>query len=99
MFPSPALLLQLALGAYAFGVLASLFAWKREQVANVIGFGSATLGGLFGVLSALLALTSRPDREIAAFELRRSLIPYIELSVKLDALAAFFVLIVSLLAL
>ena len=99
MFPSPALLLQLALGAYAFGVLASLFAWKREQVANVIGFGSATLGGLFGVLSALLALTSSPDREIAAFELRRSLIPYIELSVKLDALAAFFVLIVSLLAL
>jgi hydrogenase-4 component B len=96
---SPTLLLQLALTAYALGTLGSLLALKWERVANAIGFGSSTVGGVCGVLAASLALTSESVHEPQSFELWPSLIPYIQLLVKLDALGAFFVLIVSLLAL
>jgi hydrogenase-4 component B len=96
---SPTLLLQLALCAYAVGALSSLLAWKRERVANAIGFGSSTVGGACGVLAASLALTTGAITEAQPFELWPSLIPYIQLLVKLDALGAFFLLIVSLLAL
>jgi len=93
---SPTLLLQLALVAYAAGALGSLLAMGREKLANAIGFGLATVGGVCGVLAATLALTS--TGQLRPFELWPSLIPYIKLIVKLDALGAFFLLIVSLLA-
>src|SRR5437899_3131277 len=96
---SPTVLLQLALSAYALGAVGSLLALRRERMANAIGFGSAAAGGAWGVLCAILALTSRSAVEAVSFELWPSLIPYIKLLVKLDALGAFFLLIVSLLAL
>src|SRR5262249_32476793 len=96
---SSTLLLQLALSAYAFGALGSLLALKWDKVANAIGFGSSTVAGACGVLAASLVLTSGSANETPSFELWPSLIPYIQLAVKLDALAAFFLLIVSLLAL
>jgi len=96
---SPTLLLQLALGGYALGALSSLLASKRESLANIVGFGSATIGGFCGLLAAILALTSGSATESNSFELWPSLIPYIKLSVTLDPLGAFFLLIVSLLAL
>jgi hydrogenase-4 component B len=98
-FLSAASLLQLALGAYALGALFSLLTSKRESLANILGFGSAAVGGFIGVLAAIVTLTSGSSLQPTAFELWPSLIPYLKLSVKLDALGAFFVLIVSLLAL
>jgi hydrogenase-4 component B len=92
------LLLKLALCAYSVGVLGSLLAVRRDRAANVIGFGSAMLAGVSGVGAALLALVSSPAKS-AAFELWPSLVPYLKLSVRLDPLGAFFVLIVSALAL
>ena len=47
----------------------------------------------------MLGLTSGAGDSRAAFELWPSLIPYLQLTVKLDPLGAFFVLIVSFLAL
>ena len=95
---SPTLLLQIALGAYAFGMLSSLAAVRRERIANIVGFGCATAGGLAGVACAILALASGTPPEGRSFELWPSLVPYIQLQVRLDSLAAFFLLIVSLLA-
>jgi len=96
---SPTLLLQLAFCAYALGLLGSLLALRREQVANVVGFGCATVGGALGIGAGLLGLTSGPGQSRAAFELWPSLVPYLRLTIKLDPLGSFFVLIVSLLAL
>ena len=53
----------------------------------------------FGIGAAVLGLTSAPGDGKSAFELWPSLIPYLKLTVKLDPLGAFFVLIVSFLAL
>jgi hydrogenase-4 component B len=96
--PSPALLLQLALGAYALGMAGSLVALRRERLANLAGFGCAAVAGALGIGAGVLGLTSRPADGGAAFALWPSLLPYFQLTVKLDPLGAFFVLIVSLLA-
>src|SRR6266404_5136048 len=95
---SPALLLKLAFWAYAMGVIGSLVALRREKVATLIGFGSATIAGACGIGAGLIRLTSGRWSGEQAFELWPSLIPYLKLTVKLDPLGAFFVLIVSLMA-
>jgi Ni,Fe-hydrogenase III small subunit len=96
--PSPTLLLQLALCTYALGVVGSLLALRREKIANLVGFGFATLAGALGIGAGVLGLTSGVGDSRAAFELWPSLIPYLKLTVKLDPLGAFFVLIISVLA-
>ena len=97
--PSPTLLLQIALCAYAVGAAGSLLALRHERVANLFGFGCSTVAACFGIGAGVLGLVSGPGDGRAAFELWPSLIPYLRLTVKLDPLGAFFVLIVSFLAL
>ena len=97
--PHPISLLQLALCLYVAGVVGSLLALRHERVATVVGFGCSTLAGVLGVGAALLGLSSGAGDSRSAFELWPSLIPYLRLTVKLDPLGAFFVLIVSVLAL
>jgi hydrogenase-4 component B len=96
--PSPTLLLQLALCIYALGVVGGLVALRHEKMANLVGFGCSTLAGALGIGAGVLGLTSGVGDSRAAFELWPSLVPYLKLTVKLDPLGAFFVLIVSLLA-
>ncbi len=95
-FLSSALLLKLALCGYAAGFAGSLLAWRSDRAANLLGFGGAVAGGCFGIAAALAALLS--GNEAASFKLWDSLVPYVQLTVKLDGLAAFFLLIVSALA-
>jgi hydrogenase-4 component B len=97
--PAPTLLLQIALCVYAAGAVGSLLALRRERLATLFGFGCSTVAACFGIGAALLGLTSGPGDARAAFQLWPSLIPYLQLTVKLDPLGAFFVLIVSFLAL
>jgi len=97
--PSSAQLLQFALCAYAFGAVASLLALRHERAANAFGFGATTLASLCGVGAGLLGLAGGPAKAGASFELWPSLVPYLRLTVTLDALGSYFVLIVSLLAL
>jgi hydrogenase-4 component B len=92
-------LLQFALCAYGVGVLGSLAALRRERLTNLLGFGSATVASICGIGAALLALTVETGAGAGAFELWPSLIPSVRVAVKLDPLSAFFVLIVSVLAL
>jgi hydrogenase-4 component B len=94
--PSPTLLLKLALCGYALGAVSSLLACRRERVANFLGFGLAASAGVCGSGSAVLALISQ---EAVSFNLWPSLIPYVRLTIKLDPLGAFFLLILSALAL
>src|SRR5579859_6899204 len=91
-------LLQLALCFYACGIVISLIFLRHERLANLAGFGSSLLGGAAGLAAALLALISGQARTASTFELWRSLIPYVKLSVRLDPLSSFFLLALSLLA-
>jgi hydrogenase-4 component B len=96
---APLLWLKAALLAYLLGAIGSLLGLGRERIANVLGFGCAATGGLLGIGAAILALASPAGTAPAPIELWPSLIPYIRFTVKLDPLGAFFVLIVSALAL
>jgi hydrogenase-4 component B len=97
-FLSSTLLLELALCAYALGILGSLVLLRFERAANVLGFGAVLLGGLCGVAAALVSLLSQPGGQPASFELWTSVLPNVQLTVTLDALGSFFLLILSLLA-
>jgi len=94
LFP-PALLLKLTFCAYGIGILVSLLALRRERLANALGFGSAIVASVCGIAAAILHLVCGSAANSAPFELWSSLIPYVKLGVKLDALGAFFLLIVS----
>jgi hydrogenase-4 component B len=96
---SSSTLLQFALCAYSVGVFGSLAALRRERLANLLGFGSATVASICGIAAALLALTIEPAAGARTFEVWPALIPWVKLAVKLDPLSAFFVLIVSVLGL
>ncbi|HWW01262.1 MAG TPA: hydrogenase 4 subunit B [Candidatus Acidoferrum sp.] len=95
---SPAVLLQLTLCGYGLGALMSLLSLRRARLANLLGFGAAALAGLAGMAAALRLLLRAGEPGAVGFELWPSLVPYVRLTVKLDPLGAFFVLIVSLLA-
>jgi hypothetical protein len=69
---SPTLPLQITLCAYDVGVLGSLLALRHERIANLVGFGCATVAGLFGIGAGLLGPISGPGDGRAAFELRPS---------------------------
>jgi hydrogenase-4 component B len=91
-------LLKLALAVYGAGMVGSLLAMRFNRLVNLFGFGCSMFGGVLGASSALLALTSQTGSDMR-FELWPSLIPYVSLSVRLDPLGAYFVLILSSLAL
>ncbi|MGH7967265.1 MAG: hydrogenase 4 subunit B [Limisphaerales bacterium] len=95
---SPSLLLQLTLGMYVLGGVGSLLACRQPKAANWIGSGFAALAGASGVAASLRTLLSGTNHGSPGFELWQSLVPYVRLTVQLDALGAFFVLVVSLLA-
>ncbi len=88
------LLFKAALCAFALGIVGSLVVLRRERAANLVGFGSAVLGCICGAATAVLELVGQRTTG-ARFEIRSSLVPYLRLEVHLDALGAFFLLIVS----
>jgi hydrogenase-4 component B len=96
---SATLFLKLALLAYCVGTVGSLLSVRSDRMANLVGFSCAAVGGISGLGAGLLGLIQGPGAKEPRFELWRSLVPWVDLTVKLDGLAAFFLLIVSLLAL
>src|SRR6266581_2995311 len=90
-------LLTLSLGGYAVGAGAGLLFLGREKLANAVSFGAASLSGLSGLLAALVFLAGGTGTPAPRIALLPGFNPYIKLTVRLDPLAAFFLLIVSLL--
>jgi hydrogenase-4 component B len=92
-------LLHLCLLLYVVGAGAGLLLLRFEKAANFFSFGCASSASLCGVLVCVFALATGTAATNQSFELFTSLIPYVQFSVRLDALSAFFGLIVSLLGL
>ena len=90
-------LLAVCLACYAGGALLSLLFHFKERLANALGFGLASAGGLSGLGAAILAL--QPNAEVTTLRVLPNGLPFVELTARLDPLAAFFLLIMSLLAL
>jgi hydrogenase-4 component B len=93
------LLLKAALLCYVAGVGSSLLFLGRDRAVNVAAFGCGAVGGLIGLISAILSLAGNGAATALPVELWPSLVPSVRFSVKLDALSAFFVLVVSILGL
>ena len=90
-------LLVASLCGYVIGAAGSLVLMRREKLANVFSFGMASLSALGGLLAALAYLSAGPGEAVPKIDLLPSFIPYIQFTVRLDPLGAFFLLIVSLL--
>ena len=95
----PFSLLVISLCGYAIGAAGSLLLMRREKLANVFSFGVGSLSALGGLLAALAYLSAGPGAAVSKIDLLPSFIPYIQFTVRLDPLGAFFLLIVSLLGL
>lgn len=93
----PSMLLVASLCGYVIGAVLGLLFMRREKLANALSFGVAALSALSGLLAALLCLSNGVGLPAPQFELLPALIPYVKFTVRLDALGAFFLLIVSLL--
>src|SRR5437016_695916 len=93
----PAALLNLGLLGYVAGAVAGLLFLRAEKAANVVSFGFASLGSLCSLVSCVTALAQGTTGQ--SVELFHSLLPYVQFTVKLDPLGAFFGVIVSLLGL
>lgn len=96
---NPGLYLKLTMALFAGGALAGLLGLRRERFANATAFGCAALAGLSGTIGALVALWPGQTRQLYTFQLWSWLVPGLSLDGRLDALGAFFLLILSLLAL
>jgi hydrogenase-4 component B len=94
----PATLLIASLCGYVIGAAAGLLFMRREKLANSLAFGAASLSALSSLWAALSFLTSGTGALASQTKLLPALIPYIQFTVRLDPLGAFFLLIVSLLA-
>ncbi|MGD0412130.1 MAG: hydrogenase 4 subunit B [Verrucomicrobiota bacterium] len=104
MILSPTPLLIVSLCGYALGALGGLLFLRREKLAAAFSFGVAALSALSGLLAGLLLLAGAPANPDGPLDLLPPLIPGItplipslKLTVRLDALGAFFLVIVSLL--
>ena len=92
-----AFLLNLSLVGYVAGAAAGLLFLRAERLANLFAFGGASLAALCGVVACTVALATGAAATNQSFALFPSLIPYVQFTVRLDPLGAFFGLIVSLL--
>src|SRR5437588_13057047 len=90
------LLLKVTLIGYAMAAGLGLVFKSRERLGNVFSFGIGALAALTGLWAAGAALISGPITP--SLTLLQQGIPFIRLTVRLDPLSGFFLLIISLLA-
>ncbi len=97
MTEQPETLLAVCLACYAAGAVLSLLFQTRQRLANALGFGFATAAALSGLGAAILAL--QPNAGTTTIRILPKGLPFVDLTARLDPLGAFFLLIISLLAL
>ena len=94
---SPTTLLPLALVGYVLGSVAGLLFLRHEKLANFFSFGCATMAAGCGAVACAMSLAARATAAPLQLQLIPTLIPYVQFTISLDPLSAFFGLIVSLL--
>jgi hydrogenase-4 component B len=92
---STQLLLVTCLSGYAGAAGLGLLFQRREKVASVFAFGTGAFAAAAGCWAAIAALRSQTNSP--SVTLLQQGLPFIKLSVRLDPLSGFFLLIVSLL--
>lgn len=90
-------LLSVALWAYLAGAVGALLLRRAERLANGVGFGLGAAGGLCGAVAFACALATDAADSVRSFEVLGEVIPFLEFSLRLDALGCFFGLVVSVL--
>jgi hydrogenase-4 component B len=96
---TPTTLLPLAFLGYVLGGGAGLLFLRHERLANVCSFGCGTLAALCGAVGCVMSLAAGATTAAPLqLQLLPTLIPYVQFTVRLDPLSAFFGLLVSLLA-
>lgn len=85
----------LALLSLALGGLGSLAFCREDKRANLWGNGMAVLGSFFGLLSSVHVLATGRGFALSA----ESSFPYLSFSFNVDQLSAFFIFVISLIAL
>ncbi|MCU0784469.1 MAG: hydrogenase 4 subunit B [Verrucomicrobia bacterium] len=93
----PSTLLQLGLLVYVAGAAVGLLCLRAEKAANLFSFGLAALAAFCGAVACATTLATGSAAANQSFALFPSLIPYVQFTIRLDPLGAFFGLIVSLL--
>jgi hydrogenase-4 component B len=86
--------LELMLGAYAAGAAASLLARRSPRAARALGHLGLLVGAIAGVALATRQLLEAPSGPAMRLHLP-VLFPFAELTLALDGLGAFFLLIIS----
>lgn len=95
MHLSAQLLLVVSLGGYVSAAALGLVAQARPSLSSALSFGLGALASLAGIWAAIIGLMAGvPTESLALFQ---HAIPFITFSVRIDALSAFFLLIVSIL--
>ena len=85
---------RVCLSAYLAGFASSIVFVRRERVANFFGFSCAGIGGLAGCAASLCALAYGATPTLAVWPFK---MPLFTFTIHLDALACFFILVISLL--
>jgi hydrogenase-4 component B len=80
---------------FGIGAIGSLVLRKRDHDANLWGNAAALLGSLCGIGSALEILSNQSGFVVSA----GSLSPLLSISSRVDALSAFFILVISMISL
>ena len=93
----PTSLLLLTMLGYVIGSVSGLVFCRYERLANFFSFGFATMGGACGTVACALSLATGATAAPTQVLLLPPLIPYVQFTMRMDALGSFFGLIVSLL--
>ena len=93
----PTSLLLLAMLGYVIGSVSGLVFCRYEKLANFFSFGFATVSGACGTVACVTSLATGATVAPVQVLLLPPLIPYVQFTMRMDALGSFFGLIVSLL--
>ncbi len=95
--PAPLVrLLTVVAVCYAAGALSSMVAWRSGRLALGVAHGWAFLGGTLGVIVALGVLLAGPDCYLTLP--LATLFPFARQSLSVDGLSAYFLLVISVVA-
>ena len=97
MDPACLSLLQAALLCLVLGAAAGVLLNRLDKAANWVCFGSAIVASALMGAAAILGLGGNRVAGAQSIELSPSLLPYVRYTVRLDALGAFFLLILAVL--